>query len=286
MTSIQSLLSSQVDADVCVVATPRRRVASTRRVDVSAADASDASTLAAFFALPVRQVQKMFGMSEGAFTRAFRSAGIPRWPYRRVRALLAAAERPSTTSDERAMLLHEYDFLLRNTELLGLSVASEKRAVVRSVVPLPPAWPPLRAPVSEPTIASLENAHSASKVVRRRAAAGKRGQRRRRRRRCVGHGGGGGGCDRRRSRQRRRRCRSHHQQEGSRRRRRRAAASVAQVHAAPPPRASLLHRCQARCRRAERNGAQQGKEPGGRVLVKSINMLQLHVAPMPCHPWA
>jgi hypothetical protein len=174
MTSIQSLLSSQVDADVCVVATPRRRVASTRRVDVSAADASDASTLAAFFALPVRQVQKMFGMSEGAFTRAFRSAGIPRWPYRRVRALLAAAERPSTTSDERAMLLHEYDFLLRNTELLGLSVASEKRAVVRSVIPLPPAWPPLRAPVSEPTIASLENAHSASKVVRRRAADGKR----------------------------------------------------------------------------------------------------------------
>jgi hypothetical protein len=174
MTSIQSLLSSQVDADVSVVATPRRRVTATRRVDVTAADASDAGTLAAFFELPVRQVQKLFGMSEGAFTRAFRNAGIPRWPYRRVRALLGAAERPSTTSDERAMLLHEYDFLLRNTELLGLSVASEKRAVVRSVVPLPPTWPPLRAPASEPMIASLENAHSASKVVRRRAAAGKR----------------------------------------------------------------------------------------------------------------
>jgi hypothetical protein len=163
---IESLLS-MLDHDVSVIATPRRPTAP-RRDDVSASDATDAATLGGFFDQPVRAVQQLFGMSEAAFTRAFRSAGIPRWPYRRVRALLSAAERASTSANDRIMLMHEYDFLLRNTELLGVSAASEKRASSRKTIPLPHTWCPLRAPISDASLAALENEMCAFKAVRRK----------------------------------------------------------------------------------------------------------------------
>ncbi len=157
-----------------VASTPRRPVA-TPRMDVSAADAHDIEALAPYFDMPVRDVQRRFGMSEGAFVRAFRFAGIPRWPYRRVRALVQAAERlePAGAVDvvaahERALLLHEHDFVLRNPELLALTVTTTHRRTTCTVLPLAVNSMPFTTPVTAAQLSAIQTASDAHKISARR----------------------------------------------------------------------------------------------------------------------
>lgn len=170
----QRTLAAATMSSLSVEATPRRAVA-TQRLDVLPMDAQDVVALAPYFDMPVRDVQRRFGMSEGAFVRAFRYAGIPRWPYRRVRAMLQAADRlakPAATdivaAHERALLLHEHDFVLRNPELLALTVSTTHRRSSCTVLPLAVNSAPFTAPVTATQLSAIQTASDAHKVSARR----------------------------------------------------------------------------------------------------------------------
>lgn len=143
---------------------------------MSTPDAEDVLVLAPFFDMPVRDAQKLFGMSEAAFVRAFRFAGVPRWPYRRVYALLQAAERLAQPADAaapavehaRALLLHEHDFMLRNPELLSLTATQTQGRSSCTVLPLTVNSPPFAGPVTATQLSAMKAANEAPTTSARR----------------------------------------------------------------------------------------------------------------------
>jgi hypothetical protein len=119
-------------------------------------------------------------MSEASFTRAFRAAGIARWPYRRIQSLMSAIdrfnERIANELDadmrhdlcyERDLLLHEREFLCRNPETLGISSLSNQHCSSRKYIHLPMGFARLHAPASPAQIEQMQLANRSRKSLLR-----------------------------------------------------------------------------------------------------------------------
>lgn len=119
-------------------------------------------------------------MSEASFTRAFRAAGIARWPYRRIQSLMSAIdrfdERIAAEHDadmradlcyERDLLLHEREFLCRNPETLGITSLSNQHCSSRKYIHLPVGFARLAGPATAAQLEQMQLANRTRKSLLR-----------------------------------------------------------------------------------------------------------------------
>jgi hypothetical protein len=119
-------------------------------------------------------------MSEASFTRAFRAAGIARWPYRRIQSLMSAIDRfneriaveldPDMRLDlcyERDLLLHEREFLCRNPETLGITSLSNQHCSSRKYIHLPVSFARLTGPATAAQLEQMQLANRTRKSLLR-----------------------------------------------------------------------------------------------------------------------